>query len=161
MVDAHNFLARRVLRSAIAVVGSLVIGSAALAETARCPAWEAGARYPWQSNDILRGDHFAWVVLDVDRHGLPSRCRVGANNYEDAEDRFWLCEQYSRYWRGPPAGEADPAMRKFERYSLIASYAHDKADKRARAVWFRAHPDARPECYPEPTRPDRMDLGLR
>ena len=127
----------------------------------RCPKWEAGARYPWQSNEVLRGDKFALVILDVDRGGYPVKCRIGNNNYDENEDRFWLCVQYTRYWRGPPASKADPDTRKLERYSLIPGYEHAQNDRKARMVWLKEHPGERPDCYPEPSRPDRMDLGLR
>ena len=53
-------------KNAIAVVIALSIGSAVSAESSHCPKWERGARYPWQSNAILRDDRFAWVLLDVD-----------------------------------------------------------------------------------------------
>jgi len=139
---------------------ALSIGSAAIAKEASCPRWEAGALYPWQSKEILRDDRFAWVLLDVDRGGYPFRCRIGNNNYPDAEARVWLCKQYYDVWRGPPAAASDPKTRTLERYSLLAGDQHRVADRKARKIWFSEHPDERPGCYPEPSRPDRMDLGL-
>ena len=132
------------------------LASAALAEPTQCPKWEAGARYPWQSDEIMRGDQFAWLVLDVDRDGVVFNCRIGDNNYIENETRFWLCKNYSDRWRGPKAAASEPDKRTFRRYSLIAGYAHDRADKSARRQWFMDHPQERPECYPEPTRPDRL-----
>ena len=134
------------------------IGSAAVAEQARCPKWEAGARYPWMSNTPLRHDRFAWVHLDVDRKGYPIRCRIGHNNLEDAEARVWFCKQYYDRWRGARASASEPAVRKLKRYALIAGPKHAAADRRARKLWFEQHPEERPKCYPEPSRPDRMDL---
>ena len=145
------------IRNVLALVAALSFGSAAVAKTP-CPKWEPGARYPWQSNAILRGDRFAWLFLDVDRGGYPVRCKFGNNNYVDAEARVWLCKQYYERWRGPPAAASDPAIRTLERYSLVPGYEHDMADKKARKAWFKQHPNERPECYPEPSRPDRMDL---
>lgn len=141
----------------LAAAAALSVGSAAFAK-APCPKWEPGARYPWQSNEILRGDRFAWLFLDVDRGGYPVRCRFGSNNHVDAEARVWLCKQYYDFWRGPPAAASDPAIRTLERYSLVPGYEHDMADKKARKAWFKQYPEQRPECYPEPSRPDRMDL---
>jgi hypothetical protein len=146
------------LAGAIAVLALLSIGSGALAATARCPKWEAGTRYPWQSNQVLRDDRFAWVILDVDRSGFLIKCRIGANNYADNEERFWLCKQYMDRWRGPPAAATDPPIRRLERYSLIPGYKHATADRKARIAWFKQHPAEPPRCYPEPSRPDRMDL---
>jgi len=135
----------------------LLLGTPALADKPGCPIFEAGARYPWQSNEILPGDRFAWVILDIDRDGVPFRCRVGNNNYIENETRFFLCKNYSDRWRGPRAAESDPDRRTLERFSLIAGYEHDMADRKARRLWFKQHPEERPECYPEPTRPDRLD----
>src|SRR5512141_2729711 len=145
-------------KNAIAAVIALSIGSAVCAERLRCPKWERGTRYPWQSNTILRDDRFAWVILDVDRDGYPFKCRIGNNNYADNEERFWLCKQYSSLWRGPPAKPSDPDRRRLERFSLIPGDRHVRADRKARRAWFEQHPDQRSECYPDPSRPDRMDL---
>ncbi len=145
-------------RNILALVAALSIGSAAVAKGSRCRRWEAGARYPWQSNTILPGDRFAWILLDVDRRGYPVRCQVARNNYPDAESRVWLCKQYYEQWRGPRATASDPKRRALERVSLIPSHRHALADNKARAAWFKQHPQERPACYPEPSRPDRMDL---
>ena len=142
----------------IALVVAFSIGSSGFAAAPQCPKWEAGARYPWQSDTPLRDDLFAWVNLTVDRKGYPIRCRVGKNNLVDAEARVWFCKQYYERWRGPRASADEPAKRKLMRYSLIAGPKHAANDRRARKAWFEQHPAERPECYPEPSRPDRMDL---
>ena len=134
------------------------VGSAAFGQKARCPKWEAGTRYPWQSNTILRGDLFAWIILKVDRSGYPIRCQVASNNYPDPESKVWLCKQYYEQWRGPRAAPSDPKFRALARFSLVPSPRHAWTDQRARVAWFRERPHERPECYPEPSRPDRMDL---
>lgn len=146
------------LSNALLIIALFSIGSAAVGKDARCPKWEPGARYPWQSNEVMRGDRFAWVILDVDRRGFPVRCRVRNNNYADNEERFWLCKQYNDRWRGPPAAASDPDRRTLERFSLIAGGRHQSLDSRARRAWFERNPHQRPECYPEPSRPDRLDL---
>lgn len=145
-------------RNGFAFAVALTIGSAAVAQEAPCPKWEAGARYPWQSDTPLRDDLFAWVHLDVDRDGYPIRCRIGDNNLKDSEARVWYCKQYYDRWRGPRASAGDPAVRKLKRYSLIAGPKHAAADRKARKIWFQQHPAESPRCYPEPSRPDRMDL---
>ncbi len=142
----------------IAFAVALTIGSAAVAQEARCPKWEAGSRYPWQSDIPLRHDLFAWVILDVDRDGYPIRCRIGKNNLADAEARVWFCKQYDERWRGPRASAGDPPKRTLIRYSLIAGPKHAANDRKARKIWFEQHPAERQKCYPEPSRPDRMDL---
>jgi len=139
----------------VMLLGAALSGTPALA-AAPCPKWEAGARYPWQSNEIMRGDLFGWIILDVDRSGAPASCRVGKNNFLNVETSFALCKNYAAYWRGSRAAASDPDRRTFERFSLIAGYDHLIADRKARKRWFAEHPAERPECYPEPTRPDRL-----
>jgi hypothetical protein len=143
--------------SVAALVGALSIGSSAFAKDG-CPKWEAGTRYPWQTNQIMPRDQFAHMLLKVDRHGYPLDCKLADNNYPDPESRVWLCKQYYLMWRGPQAAVSDPDTRVLERLSIIPGYDHYMADLKARRTWFREHPEARPECYPEPSRPDRMDL---
>src|ERR1700752_1144203 len=116
-------------------------GSAALAAPAGCPVHELGARYPWQSNDIMKGDLFGWVIMDVDRYGAPASCRIGKNNFLDVENGQFLCKNYSERWRGPKATAADPDRRTFSRFSLISGYDHLIADRKARKQWFKDHPD--------------------
>lgn len=142
----------------IGLVLAMSVGSAAVGQKARCPDWEAGTRYPWQSNAIERGDRFAWLLLEVDRAGYPLHCQVSSNNYPDPESRVWLCRQYYDQWRGPRAAPSDPDRRILKRFSLVASPKHALADQKARSAWFRERPNERPQCYPEPARPDRMDL---
>ena len=150
-------LARKFERAALSLA-TLFAASTASAENARCPKWEPGTRYPWQSNTILRGDRYAWLILDVDRKGNPIRCRVANDNYPDGEARVWLCKQYLDLWRGPRAAATDPKVRRLMRYSLVPSYEHHMADQKARRAWFQQNPGERPQCYPEPSRADRLDL---
>ena len=146
------------MRAATVFALALALGSsAALAAPAGCPVHERGARYPWQSNEIMRGDQFGWVIMDVDRYGAPASCRVGRNNFLNVETAMALCKNYSERWRGPKASASDPARRVFTRFSLLNGYDHLVADRRARKQWFRDHSDERPECYPEPSRADRLD----
>jgi len=140
----------------IVIGAALCVGSEAVAGENQCPKWETGTRYPWQSNEIMPGDRFAWLHLEVDRDGVPFRCRVGLNNHVENETRFFLCKSYSDRWRGPPAAASDPDRRMIKRFSLLNGYQHEIADRKARRVWFQEHPEERPECYPEPTRPDRL-----
>lgn len=143
-------------RTVAVMVMLALTSSPVLAETPACPKWEAGARYPWQSNDIMRGDLYGWVIMDVDRSGAPASCRIGKNNFLDVETGQFLCKNYSERWRGPKAAASDPDRRIFERFSLINGYDHHQADRKARKQWFLDHPDAQPKCYPEPSRPDRL-----
>jgi len=133
--------------SAFGVV--LALSSGAGAETTPCPEREAGAAYPWQSLELMKGDRYAWVIVDVDRTGRPLRCGVGDNNIPDPDTRFFLCNAYKGDWRAPPAGAGEPDVRTIRRRTTMVGYEHQMADKKARKLWFRQHPDERPECYPE------------
>src|SRR5438132_12912918 len=139
-----------------ALCAILSASSIALAQTAPCPKFELGTRYPWQTTEIMPGDRYTSIALDVDRSGFPIRCAFGKNNFPDPEMLFWLCKSYTDRWRAPAAGASDPKTRTFERFALIAGYDHFVADHKARKRWFEQHPQERPECYPEPIRPDRL-----
>jgi len=138
------------------ILGAALGTSSAVAAGTECPKWEAGARYPWQSNEIMRGDYYGWVIMDVDRTGAPASCRIGKNNFLDVETAQFLCKNYSERWRGPKASASEPDRRTFERFALINGYDHHRADRKARKQWFLDHPEAQPKCYPEPSRPDRL-----
>lgn len=142
----------------LSLLVALIIGSPAFAQRESCPKWEAGTRYPWQSNDIMRHDRFAWIILEADRGGYPVRCTVASNNYPDNEARLFLCKQYYEGWRGPRGTASDPKIRTFTRFSLVPGPKHQLVDRKARTQWFKTRPNERSRCYPEPSRPDRMDL---
>lgn len=138
-------------RSGFLIGVAMIVGSAPLAaETAPCPTREAGASYPWQNNqDVMRGDRYAWVIIDVDRTGRPLRCGVGENNLPDPDQRFFLCNAYKGDWRAPPAAAGDPDIRTIKRRTAMLGYEHAQANRKARKQWFRQHPAERQECYPE------------
>ena len=142
--------------SILALCGAVAFGGPLQAGKAGCPRHELGARYPWQSNQIMRGDRYGWVILDVNRYGAPTRCRIGNNNFLDVETGMFLCKSFSERWRAPRATASEPDRRKFTRFVLLNGYDHLMADRKARKQWFKANPAERPECYPEPTRPDRL-----
>jgi len=121
----------------------------ALAENTPCPTREAGAAYPWQNLTPIEGDHYAWVIVDVDRTGRPIRCGIGDNNIPDKDMRFFLCNAYKGDWRAPPADAGDPDVRTIKRRTTMVGYEHQMADKKARRLWFKQHPDERQTCYPE------------
>src|SRR4051812_49421396 len=123
---------RAMIPFALAILAS---GSAALAAPAGCPVHELGARNPWQSDAIMRGDLFGWVIMDVDRYGAPASCRIGNNNFLDVETGQFLCKNYAERWRGPKAAAADPDRRVISRFSLISGYDHLLADRKARKQW--------------------------
>ena len=134
----------------VLVIGAAVtLSSSALAEKGVCPTREAGAAYPWQNLTPMKGDRYAWVIVDVDRTGRPIRCGIGDNNFPDPDMRFLLCNAYKGDWRAPPASAGDPDVRTVKRRTTMVGYEHQMADKKARRAWFKQHPEERQECYPE------------
>ena len=128
---------------------ALSSSSASWADKAPCPPREAGQGYPWQTSGLMRGDQYAWVIITVDRSGRPIRCGVGDNNIPDRDMRFWLCKAYSDDWRAAAAAPGDPETRTIKRQTIMTSYDHQMADKKARKLWFKQHPEERQECYPD------------
>jgi hypothetical protein len=134
---------------AAALCAALFASSVALAEEAPCPKGEAGAGYPWQKNVLMKGDHYAVVIVDVDRTGRAIRCGIGDNDISDPETRFRLCMAYKDDWHTAPAATEDPDIRTIKRRTTMIGYEHEMADQKARKAWFKQHPDERQECYPD------------
>jgi len=133
----------------LALSTALLAVSAARADKTPCPPHEAGASYPWDLPDMLPGDTYATVLIDVDRTGRPLSCRIGKTNIFDKDTLFQLCNAYSQDWRGPPASAGDPDRRTISRDTVMIGSKHELANQQARRAWFRAHPDERASCYPE------------
>ena len=134
---------------AVTLCAALCVSSAAVADKAPCAKREAGAAYPWQNLDVVPGDHYAWIYVDIDKDGRALRCRVGETDISDPEMRFRLCLAYREDWRGAPAGPSEPPIRTIKRQFTMLGYNHQMADQKARKAWFKAHPDERSECYPD------------
>ena len=133
-------------------VASLLIGSALFAAPAfahdRCPPDELGPNYPWFTEEIMRGDMYSEVFLDVDRQGKPTGCSVGKNNVT-RDQEYRACAVYLRGWAMDPP----PARAKFpivvQKLFLVRSKTHIRTERAARAAFFAQHPELRPECYPK------------
>jgi len=130
--------------SSIAVV-LIALASPALAKEA-CPARETGT-YPWAANGVLNGDLYAWVYLKIGKDHRPE-CFMGANNINDSDERFFVCNAFANGWKPARAEDAVPGT-VVKRLMVIAGPNHAKLDKDARRRFFAEHPDERPDCYPE------------
>jgi hypothetical protein len=136
--------------TATVILASALLGSSAAAsDKAPCPTRETGSSYPWQIAGMMRGDQYAWVLIDVDRTGRPVRCGIGDNNIPDPETRFRVCKAFTDDWTAPAADAGDPNTRTIKRKMIMASYDHQMANQKARKLWFKQHPEERSECYPE------------
>jgi hypothetical protein len=134
---------------AIAACAAFFCCSAAFGAGNDCPKREAGQAYPWQNLEPVPGDQEAWVYIDVDKTGRPLRCQMGPNNIPDPETRFRVCQAFTGDWRAPPATATDPGVRTIKRHFTMIGYNHQMADQKVRKLWFKAHPEERPACYPE------------
>jgi len=136
----------------IAIIAGLLVSStasSAMSNQAACPKFEAGAAYPWQNWDLMPGDHYAWVYIEIDKTGRALKCSIGENNILDPETRFRLCRAYSEDWRGPPAAAGDPERRTINRHFTLLGAAHELANQKARKQFQGPYPEERPSCYPE------------
>lgn len=127
----------------------LAVPTAAFADKTPCPAHVPGDSYPWDISQLMAGDKYASVFIDVDRNGRPLACRVGANNISDDYTRFQLCDAYNQDWHATPTAAGDPDRRTIKRDTIMIGSAHQLANQNARKAWFRAHPGERQSCYPE------------
>ena len=47
-------------------------------------------------------DRWADLVLEVDKRGRPTKCRVARSNIRKSEMRFWVCQAFMSDWRTEP-----------------------------------------------------------
>jgi hypothetical protein len=125
-----------------------------------CPPNKYQPPYPWFIADMMPGDRFADIYLDIDKAGKPINCRMGKNNLY-GDDRFFVCSAFMEQWRtspqpndpavGPPPANLpphSPIKATVHRQLLTYGEKHAKAERDARISFFRQHPEERPECYP-------------
>lgn len=128
--------------------GSVMLGSSALAHD-HCPPDKIGPDYPWFTQEIMPGEMYAEVILEVDREGNPTGCSVGRNNV-DRDQEYRACSVFLRGWRmdlGSIAETKFPVV--MRKLFLVRGKTHIRAERTARAAYFAQHPELRPECYPK------------
>jgi hypothetical protein len=137
----------------------VVLASPVLAKEA-CPPSKYQRPYPWFIKDIMYGDQYADIYLDIDKSGKPINCRMGKNNIP-GDDKFWVCKAFVDGFTaaspttdptiGPPPSNLPPnSPIKGTIYRKYIAYGekHEKAEAVARKQFFQQHPEERPECYP-------------
>jgi hypothetical protein len=129
-------------------IASLAAASPALAKEP-CPPHQAGAPYPWSSNEVMTGDKWADVSLDLDTKGKATACRILKSNMS-SEDNFWVCGAMQIQ------GQYNPVMKDgvavagtIQTKMVMDGMRHRDADMSARKRWFSEHPNERWDCYPE------------
>lgn len=123
--------------------------SSPLAASTPCPPHKAGEAYPWEVKDLMDGDHWADVAIDVDAKGKPTGCKVVKGNLE-SDDGFFVCRSMTAQ------GEFDPVMKDgaavagtIQTHMVLQGMRHRDANAAARKRWFATHPDERQSCFPD------------
>ena len=137
-----DFMAKIVMTIAAALIAVASPGLAA----DKCAPREVGS-FPWANNGLVNGDLYGWVYLKIDKNGRP-QCFMGQNNINDSDQRFFICQAFTRDWKPAKPEDALPGA-VVKRLFIMAGPHHDKIEKEARRRFFADHPDERPECYPE------------
>ena len=126
---------------------ALVIAQAATA-TSSCPVLTPGALYPWQTKEIVSGDRWAEVSIDINAKGEPLRCRMGKNNLE-SDMGFWVCRSMMSYAKFDQVKKDGVLVGNTVKSTfLLIGRNHRQADDAARKRYFAEHPGERSSCYP-------------
>jgi hypothetical protein len=137
----------RTAKSMFIAAAAASISIAPVAAKEPCP--PVPSPLPWVIDQMMDGDRYADVYIDIDQHGKPTGCKMGQNNIS-GDDKFWVCQAFMGQWSTQPpadAGKTHPTtiMRKYVEYGM----RHTDAESAARSKYFRGHPYERPECYPK------------
>ena len=136
-------------RGPVAVFLSTLVSAGSAAAGTPCPPHQAGAPYPWSTNEVMSGDKWADVELDVDPSGKATACRV-ANSNMSREDNFWTCGAMQAQGHYNPVMKGGTAVAgTIHTKMTLVGMRHRDADMAARKKWFREHPQERWDCYPE------------
>jgi hypothetical protein len=134
---------------AFGVFGALFIASAGRAEAEKCPFREGGV-YPWSANipNIVDGDLWAWVYLDLDKGGYPLRCYIGETNISGNETKSNLCRGFVSGWKAMPLTKDGLRVAGTTRRRVVLiGKRHQQLFDEAKKGWFTQHPEANPDCY--------------
>ena len=138
---------------------ALAVTSPAAAKPS-CPANKYKSPYPWLVDQLMDGDEYADVYIDVDHAGKPVSCRIGQSNIQ-GDDKFFVCKAFLEQWSTAPTSDnptIGPPPPNLPSHSVITGTVyrkyvaygdkHEKAERLARKKFFQEHPEERSECYP-------------
>ena len=130
------------------IAASAVLVGASLSAATPCPVHNPGQAYPWQKSELMPGDEWAYLFIDLDTKGRPKSCRAGRHQYKP-ETGFWMCRAMMAQ------GDFDPVMKDgvavegtVTRFMTLAGQQRKQAEAAARKQFFKDHPEERPSCYP-------------
>ena len=115
----------------------------------QCPKFEPGQFYPWQTSEVMPGDEWAELHVDLDAKGRPKNCRVGKNKLKP-ESGYYMCRAMMAQANYEPIVKDGVAVEgTVTRNFFMAGRAHRRAEEVARKKFFKDNPQERPSCYPE------------
>ena len=136
-------------KSSALLLSILLSSSSALAAESSCPSFEPGESYPWQTSEIMPGDEWANLYIDLDEKARPTNCKIGKSKLRK-ETGFWMCRAMMAQGNFEPVmKDGIPVKGTVTRYMFLAGRTHRQADEAARKKFFKEHPEERPGCYPE------------
>jgi hypothetical protein len=124
-------------------------GTALAAADKACPPHRPGQAYPWQSAEVMPGDEWADLYIDLDAKGRPTNCRIGKHKL-NKESGFWMCRAMTAQGQFEPVmkdGVAVPGT--VTRHFFLAGRKHRQIEAAARKQFFKDHPEERSSCYPD------------
>jgi hypothetical protein len=115
-----------------------------------CPKqWGPGEMFPWESEEIMPGDQWANLRLDIDEKGRATGCRIEATNIHSANTKYAVCYSFKKNWYTDPILEnGKPVAKTVRTQFIIRGSKHEKREEKARQQFFRDNPGERRECYP-------------
>lgn len=132
------------------IAGGALTLSTGLPAAEPCPVFKPGQAYPWQKpGQLMVGDQWAYLYIDLDKKGRPKNCRVGKHKY-GPEMGFWFCRAMMAQ------GDFEPIMKDgvavegtVTRFLSMPGRRRQREEEAARKQWFKDHPEERPSCYPK------------
>jgi len=131
----------------------LAFGNGSSVAKVSCPERPLGAlSYPWLIEEVMEGDRYAEIYLDVTKSGEPLACRIGKTNIRSESNKFNVCLAFmsTRGWReGVSQSTPDSGRTTIKREYVAYGGKHQKAEREARKLYFQQHPEVSPKCFPD------------
>lgn len=134
----------------VMLIGATALSAATAASAGTpCPPHKAGEAYPWEVNQLMSGDQWADLSIDLDAKGKVTGCKVIKGNLE-SEMGFYICQATARDGEfDPVTKDGVPVAGSRTTHFVLQGMRHRDANAAARKKWFNEHPQERWNCYPE------------
>jgi hypothetical protein len=128
---------------------AIIVLSTEAAAAEQCPEREPGEFYPWQTSEVMPGDEWAELHIDLDAQGRPKNCRVGKSKLKP-ETGFFMCRAMMAQGNFEPVTKDGVAVEgTVKRNFFLAGRQHRRVEQEARKKFFKDNPNERPSCYPD------------